>query len=58
MSKAQTPLCRVGTEFPAGKVKAINNDHVLLETTTGVVKKFSFTQIERFIYEQRSLSQA
>ena len=57
MSKAQTPLCRIGTEFPAGKVVAINNDHVLLDTAEGV-KRFSFSQIERFCYEQRSLSQA
>ena len=57
MSKAQTPLCRIGTEFPAGKVVAINNDHVLIDTADGV-KRFTFSQIERFCYEQRSLSQA
>ena len=57
MSKAQEPMCRVGTEFPAGTVVAINNDHVLLDTAEGV-KQFSFSQIERFCYEQRSLSQA
>ena len=43
--------------FPAGTVKAINNDHVLIDTEEGV-KKFSFTQVERFIYDERSLSQA
>ena len=57
MSKAQEPMCRVGTEFPAGKVVAINNDHVLIDTADGV-KRFTFSQIERFCYEQRSLSQA
>ena len=57
MSKAQEPMCRVGTEFPAGTVVAINNDHVLIDTADGV-KQFSFSQIERFCYEQRSLSQA
>ena len=44
----------IGTEFPAGTVKAINNDHVLLETSEGV-KKFTFSQIERFINVERSL---
>ena len=57
MSKAQEPMCRVGTEFPAGTVVAINNDHVLIDTADGV-KQFSFSQVERFCYEQRSLSQA
>jgi len=57
MSKEATPICRVGTKFPAGTVVAINNDHVLLDTAEGV-KQFSFSQIERFCYEQRSLSQA
>ena len=57
MSKAQEPMCRVGTKFPAGTVVAINNDHVLIDTTEGV-KQFSFSQVERFCYEQRSLSQA
>ena len=57
MSKSQKPICRVGTEFPAGTVVAINNDHVLLDTAEGV-KQFSFSQIERFCHEQRSLSQA
>ena len=57
MSKAQEPMCRVGTEFLAGTVVAINNDHVLIDTADGV-KQFSFSQVERFCYEQRSLSQA
>ena len=57
MSKEQKPIVAVGTEFAAGKVKAINNDHVLLDTKEGV-KQFSFSQIERFIHVERSLSQA
>lgn len=50
----QTPLINIGTELPAGKVVAIKSDHVLIETPQGV-KPFSFTQIERFINELRSL---
>ena len=57
MSNAQKPVVGIGTVFPAGTVEAINSDHVLLQTLEGV-KKFSFTQVERFIDEQRSLSQA
>lgn len=57
MSNAQKPIVGIGTVFPAGTVEAIKNDHVLLKTSEGV-KKFTFSQIERFIYEQRSLSQA
>tara|TARA_B100000287_G_scaffold256375_1_gene240985 strand:+ start:294 stop:467 length:174 start_codon:yes stop_codon:yes gene_type:complete len=57
MSKEQKPIVAVGTVFAAGTVKAINNDHVLIDTTEGV-KQFSFSQVERFCYEQRSLSQA
>ena len=57
MSEAEKPIVGIGTELPAGKVIAINNSHVLLETPEGV-KKFSFLQVERFINEQRSLSQA
>ena len=57
MSNTQKPIVAVGTEFAAGKVVAINNDHVLIDTTEGV-KQFSFSQVERFCYEQRSLSQA
>ena len=53
----QKPTVGVGTVFPAGTVKAINNDHVLIDTSEGV-KKFSFSQAERFVHEQRSLSQA
>ena len=54
----QNPIVRIGTEFPAGTVVAIKNDHVILEASTGNRKKFSFTQIERFINDARSLSQA
>ena len=57
MSNAQKPIVAVGTELAAGTVKAINNDHVLVDTAEGV-KSFTFSQIERFIYESRSLSQA
>ncbi len=57
MSKVQTPICRVGTQFPAGTVVAIKNDHVLIDTQEGV-KQFSFSQVERFIHAERSLSQA
>ncbi len=57
MSKSQTPICRVGTEFPAGKVVAIKSDHVLIDTAEGI-KEFSFSQVERFANDQRSLSQA
>ncbi len=57
MSEAQKPIVAIGTEFAAGMVKAINNDHVLIDTANGV-KKFSFSQVERFIHEQRSVSQA
>tara|TARA_B100000287_G_scaffold366045_1_gene361111 strand:- start:465 stop:614 length:150 start_codon:yes stop_codon:yes gene_type:complete len=46
-----------GTVFPAGTVVAIKKDHVLLDTNDGI-KKFSFSQIERFIDDSRSLSQA
>jgi hypothetical protein len=53
----QTPTVVVGTVFPAGKVVAIKSDHVLVETPEGV-KRFSFQQIERFVSDQRSLSQA
>ena len=57
MSSTQKPIVAVGTELAAGTVKAINNDHVLLVTPEGV-KSFTFSQIERFIYDSRSLSQA
>lgn len=53
----QSPVVSVGTIFPAGKVVAIVKDGVLIETPEGV-KKFSFTQVERFVNELRSLSQA
>jgi hypothetical protein len=53
----QKPTVGVGTVFPAGTVKAINNDHVLIDTQEGV-KKFSFSQVEGFIYDARSISQA
>ena len=40
MSNCQKPVVSIGTEFPAGKVVAINNDHVLIDTAKGV-KQFS-----------------
>ena len=57
MSKSQKPIVAIGTELAAGKVVAINNDHVLIDTAEGV-KQFSFSQVERFCYEQRLISQA
>ena len=57
MSNTQKPIVAVGTKLAAGTVKAINNDHVLIDTQEGV-KQFSFSQVERFIHVERSLSQA
>lgn len=57
MTDAQKPTVCVGTVFPAGKVVAIKNDGIDIETSKGV-KNFSFTQVERFIHDERSLSQA
>ena len=56
MSNPQ-PICGVGTEFPAGKVVAIKSNGVLIDTAEGV-KLFSFSQVERFINDRRSVSQA
>ena len=56
-SNEQKPLCAVGTEFPCGKVVAIKNDGVDIETPQGV-KKFSFTQVERFVYDARTAQEA
>ena len=53
----QKPTVGVGTVFPAGMVKAINNDHVLIDTEEGV-KEFSLQQVERFINDARFISQA
>jgi len=55
--KNQTPVCKIGTEFPCGTVVAILNDGVNIETPEGV-KKFSLQQIERFINDARPISQA
>lgn len=57
MSNVQKPIVAVGTVLAAGTVKAINNDHVLIDTQEGV-KEFSLQQVERFINDARSLSQA
>ena len=53
----QKPIVSLGTVFPAGKVVAIRKDGVILETPSGE-KFFSQQQIERFINDSRSVSQA
>ena len=58
MTEPQKPDVGIGSKLPAGKVVAIKNNHVVLETPMGRQKKFSFTQIERFTHDERSLSQA
>ena len=50
----QTPIVSKGTVFPAGTMVAIKKDHVLLDTKEGV-KSFTFSQIERFINDARTL---
>jgi hypothetical protein len=57
MLESQKPIVGIGTQFPAGRVVAIKNNAVLLETSQGV-KSFTFSQIERFINDARSLSEA
>ena len=57
MSNAQKPTVGIGTKFPAGVVVASKNDHVLIDTSKGV-KKFSLQQVEGFVNDARSLSQA
>lgn len=54
---SQKPIVGVGTEFPAGTVVAIKNNGVEIDTAEGV-KLFSFSQVERFCHDLRSLSQA
>ena len=56
-STAQKPDVGIGHKFPAGTVVAIKSNGVLLDTANGV-KDFSFTQIEGFINDERSVSQA
>jgi hypothetical protein len=56
LSKEQKPLVGIGSKFPAGTVVAIKNEHVVLEAANGNRKKFSFTQVERFVHDERSLS--
>ena len=58
MTSNPKPECGIGTELPCGTVVAVNKDHVLVDTGNESVKSFSFSQVERFIHEQRSLSQA
>ena len=57
MSNTQKPVVAIGTKLASWTVKAINNDHVLIDTDE-CVKQFSFSQVERFCYEQRLISQA
>jgi hypothetical protein len=58
MSKeAQTPDVAIGHQFAAGTVVAIKSNGVLIDTAEGI-KEFSFSQVERFCNDQRSLSQA
>jgi len=53
----QTPTVAIGHKFAAGTVVAIKSNGVLIDTAEGV-KLFSFSQVERFCNDQRSLSQA
>lgn len=57
MSNSQKPIVAVGTEFAAGKVVAIKNNGVSIDTAEGV-KQFSFSQVEGFINDERFVSQA
>tara|TARA_A100001391_G_scaffold178085_1_gene142375 strand:+ start:456 stop:629 length:174 start_codon:yes stop_codon:yes gene_type:complete len=57
MSNAQKPIVALGTELAAGTVVAIKNNEVLIDTAEGV-KEFSLQQVERFVNDARSLSQA
>lgn len=54
---AQTPDVATGHQFAAGTVVAINGNSVSIDTAEGV-KQFSFSQVQEFINDQRSLSQA
>lgn len=58
MVEPQKPDVGIGSKLPAGKVVAIKHNHVVLETSEGHQEKFSFTQVERFTYDERSLPQA
>ena len=53
----QKPMVKIGTILQCGAVVAITKDGVSIETPEGV-KQFSFVQVERFINDCRSLSQA
>jgi hypothetical protein len=57
MPNSQKPDVSVGHKFEAGVVVAINGNSVSINTAEGV-KEFSFSQVEGFINDQRSLSQA
>jgi hypothetical protein len=53
----QKPDVAIGHQFAAGTVVAIKSNGVLIDTDEGV-KEFSFSQVERFLNDQRSLSEA
>lgn len=57
MSNAQKPDVAIGTQFAAGTVVAINDNSVSIDTAEGV-KQFSFSQVEGFVNDERSVSQA
>lgn len=57
MSNIQKPIVAIGTKFAAGTVVAINGNSVSIDTAEGV-KQFSFSQVEGFINDERSVSQA
>tara|TARA_B100000497_G_C7282241_1_gene195251 strand:- start:241 stop:414 length:174 start_codon:yes stop_codon:yes gene_type:complete len=57
MPNSQTPIVAVGKKFATGTVVAINGNSVSIDTAEGV-KQFSFSQVEGFINDERSLSQA
>ena len=48
MKEAQTPIVKIGTQLSIGKVIAIENDHVVVDTHVDVFK-FSFFEIEAYV---------
>ena len=48
MNNIQEPIVKVGTVLVFGKVIAIKNDHVLVDSN-GSVQRFTFSQIEGFL---------
>ena len=57
MPNSQKPDVAIGHKFAAGTVVAINGNSVSIDTAEGV-KQFSFSQVEGFINDERSVSQA